>query len=78
MSQYKYVSNRTVANKNGEEKGKLRVLVRADSETAEVDYVCPECSDSRHIEKPWQRPFNVKCEKCGFLMKLPKLKGKVK
>ena len=78
MGQYKYMSNRTVANKNGEENGKLRVLVKNDSDMAEVDYVCPECSDSRHLEKPWKRPFNVKCEKCGFLMRLPKLKGKVK
>jgi hypothetical protein len=43
MGLYKYVTNRTLKNKAGEEKGKIKVLVPNDSDTAQVDYVCPEC-----------------------------------
>ncbi|MBL7206148.1 MAG: hypothetical protein ISS36_00945 [Candidatus Aenigmarchaeota archaeon] len=76
---FKYVTNRTIPNKAGEEnKGKIRVLVRVNSDDAEADYECPECSDKRHVVKEWKRPFNIKCENCGFLMRLPKLKSKKK
>ena len=79
MRQFKYITNRSLPNKAGEEdKGKIRVLVRNESDTAEVDYACPECKASEHIEKLWARPFSVKCSKCGFLMRIPKLKGKKK
>lgn len=76
MGQYKYVTNRILANKKGEEKGKIRVLVKINSDIAEVDYVCPECGFSEHTEKEWKRPFSVKCSKCGFLMRIPRLKDK--
>lgn len=76
MGEYKYVTNRILENKKGEEKGKIRVLVKADSNTAEVSYVCPECGFSEETKKEWKRPFSVKCSKCGFLMRLPRLKDK--
>jgi hypothetical protein len=78
MGQFRYMTNRTLVNKAGEEAGKLRAVVRNGSDTAEVDYTCPECAHSEHVETPWKRPFSVKCGKCGFLMRLPKLKGKKK
>jgi len=78
MGMFKYLTNRTLRNKAGEEKGKIRIVVKADSDTAEVDYVCPECVHSEHTEKPWERPFSVKCSKCGFVMKLPKMKSEMK
>lgn len=78
MGQYKYVTNRSVKNKSGEEKGKIRILVKTGSDTAEVDYVCPECVNSEHTETPWRRPFSVKCSKCGFLLRIPKLKDEIK
>ena len=75
---YKYVTNRTLKNKAGEEKGRIKVLVPADSDTAHVDCICPECGLSEHKELPWQRPFSVKCSKCGAVMKIPKLKDEIK
>ncbi len=78
MGMFKYITNRVLRDKAGEEKGKLRVVVRNESDTAEVDYVCPECGFSEHVETPWERPFSVKCSKCGFLMKPPKMKSEIK
>ena len=78
MGQFKYITNRTLKNNTGQEKGKIRVLVRADSDTAEVDYVCPECSFGEHVEQEWKRPFSVKCSKCGFIIKIAKLKDEMK
>lgn len=76
MGQYKYITKRMLQSSAGEEKGKILVVVKADSDNAEVDYTCPECLASAHAVQPWKRPFSVKCRKCGFMMKLPKLKGK--
>lgn len=78
MNKYKFVSNRLMKNSKGEEKGKMRVIVPSGTETAHMDYVCPECGLAKHEETPWIRPFSFKCPKCGFLMKLPKLKEEIK
>ena len=77
-SKYRFVSNRVMKNSKGDDKGRMRMLVPKGSETAQVDYVCPECGLSKHIETPWIRPFSVKCSKCGFVLKLPKLKDEIK
>jgi hypothetical protein len=63
MGQFRYVTNRTLKNKSGEVKGRIKVLVREGSDTAEVDYACPECGFSEHKEQEWQRPFIVKCSR---------------
>ena len=77
MGMFKYCTNRTLPDKNGEpDKGKLKIAVRTGSDTAEVDYTCPECGHSDHVEQPWKRPFSVKCSECGALMRAPRLKGK--
>ncbi len=78
MGLYKYVTNRTLPNKAGEEKGKIKVLVPNDSDTAQVDYVCPECEFSEHREQEWARPFVVTCSKCNANIKIPKLKEEMK
>lgn len=75
---YKYVCNRQVENKNKELKGRVKAYVPKDEETVYGEYHCPECGHKGKIEQPWKRPFNVKCEKCGFTMKVPKLKDQVK
>ncbi len=75
---YRYVTNRSVGNNAGEKTGKIRVFVKVGSDTAGVDYVCPECSNSDHTEKEWKRPFSVKCSKCGFLIRLPRMKDEMK
>jgi peptide subunit release factor 1 (eRF1) len=78
MGNYKYITNRTLLNKAGEEKGNIAVLVPNESDMARVKYRCPECSHSEQSEKEWKRPFSVKCNECGFLMRLPKLKDEAK
>ncbi|HDD45972.1 MAG TPA: hypothetical protein ENG42_00710 [Candidatus Aenigmarchaeota archaeon] len=78
MGKYRYITNRTLVSKSGEERGRIRVIVRANSDIAEVDYKCPECLHEEHVEKPWKRPFSVKCSKCGFLIRLPRLKDEIK
>ncbi len=78
MGQFRYVTNRCVKDSAGEEKGKMKVLVRQDSDTAEVDYVCPECGNSQHVEQEWKRPFAVKCSKCELSIKLVRLKDEIK
>jgi DNA-directed RNA polymerase subunit RPC12/RpoP len=75
---YKFVSNRTLKNSKEEEKGRMRVLVRIDSDTAETDYECPECGFKERVGVEWKRPFSVKCSRCSFLMRLPKLKDEMK
>ncbi|UCD07566.1 MAG: hypothetical protein JSW41_01165 [Candidatus Aenigmatarchaeota archaeon] len=78
MGNFKYITNRTLLNVVGEESGNIAVLVRNDSDEADVRYRCPECGFSEQTRKPWKRPFSVKCSKCGFLIRLPRLKDEVK
>ena len=75
---YRFVSNRVLKNSKEEENGRMRVLVKMGSDIAETDYECPECGFRGHVEPEWKRPFSVKCSKCGFVMKMPKLKDEIK
>ncbi len=75
---YRFVSNRILKNSKGEENGRMKVLVKIDSDTAQTDYECPECGFKEHVKPEWSRPFSVKCSKCGFVMRLPKLKDEMK
>ncbi len=76
MGQYKYITRRMLLNRAGVEKGKILVVVKTGSDGAEADYTCPECGHCARAVQPWKRPFSMKCAKCGFLMKLAKLKNK--
>ncbi len=78
MGKYSYVTNRTLCNKAGEEKGKLKAFVLTGSDTAEVEYTCPECGHTEQTQQEFKRPLSVKCSKCDATMKIPKLKGKKK
>ena len=75
---YRFISNRILKNSKGEEKGRLAVRVKTGSDAAEIQYTCPECGFSERVQQPWKRPFSVKCSKCGFLMRMPKLKDELK
>jgi len=76
---FRYVTNRTLANKAGKANaGKLRAFVLVGSDTAEIDYTCPECGHSEHTKQLFRRPFSVRCSQCGNVMKVPRLKGKKK
>lgn len=76
MGQYSYITKRVLKNKAEEDKGSIIVAVKTGTEEADVKYDCPECGHKATTIKPWKRPFSMKCDKCGFLMRLPKLKGK--
>ena len=69
---------RSLNSQKGIKKGRLRIRVPNDSNTAEGDYLCPECGNQGQISQEWKRPFNVKCGKCGFLMRMAKLKDEIK
>ncbi len=69
-----YHTWRDVKNSKKEIAGKIRVLVPKDSNTAMIEYTCPECKNTAYTEQEWKRPFSFKCAKCGFRMTVPKLK----
>ena len=74
---FKYVTNRTLASKDGrQDAGRVKAFVKSDSDIIEGDYRCPECMHEGSINQAFERPIKVICEKCGHVMKLPKLKGK--
>ena len=78
MGNYRYITNRTLRNKNGEEKGRLKAFVRNESDRVEGEYQCPECGGNGKVDQVWKRPLNVKCSRCGFLIKIPKMKDEIK
>ena len=71
-----YHTMRDTPNKQNKLTGKIRVLVPKSDGRARVEYKCPECGHEAYTEAEWKRPFSVICEKCGFRIKVPKLKGK--
>ena len=75
---YKYITNRVIQNKAGENAGNIAIRVPKDSDTAQVRYKCPECQHTEMTEQPWKRPFSVKCAGCGATIKVPKLKDEIK
>ncbi len=75
---YRYITNRAVENSSGRVTGNIAVRVPRDSDTAEVRYACPECQHTEATKKEWKRPFSVKCSKCGFLIRVPRLKDEIK
>ena len=61
-----------------ENNGKIRVLVLKEDGIARCEYICPYCSHYGYEEKPWKRPFSVKCGKCGKSIRVPKLLSELK
>lgn len=78
MGTYSFVTNRAIENRAGEETGKVVAFVLSGETTAKVKYTCAECRHTAEMTQLFKRPFAVRCQKCSFLMKLPKLKGKKK
>lgn len=64
--------------KNNENTGKIRILVLKSDRKARTEYICPHCQHYGYKEKEWKRPFNIHCDNCGKLIKVPKLKDQVK
>ena len=78
MGNYKYITNRTLINKLGAEKGWLKARVPNGSDNIEGMYLCPECGNNGKINQEWERPLSVKCSKCGLLIRISKLKDEIK
>jgi hypothetical protein len=80
-----YITTRPLANSKGEDsKGKIRIIKMAEDTFATVEITCPECGCAGSRKEEWAEPFtvgtgskqkfSVKCGKCGFLIKMLKLK----
>ncbi len=80
-----YITTRELEGKNA---GKIRILKMKEESDANVEIECPECGASDKRKEKWVSPFvegtgtnmkfNVKCSKCGFAVKMMKLKKEVK
>lgn len=75
---FRYITNRPLKNKKDEQTGRIKILVKKDSDIAEVDYICPECQHEEHVKQDWLRPFIVVCSKCNAKMRVPRLKDEIK
>lgn len=83
-----YITTRELENSAGEAKGKIRISKMKEEGSAKVEFTCPECSASERRSEAWAEPFvtgegsskkfNVKCGKCGFSVKVLKLKKEMK
>ena len=78
MGIYRFMMNRGVNNKAGQEAGRIKAAVRTGSDTLEGEYTCPECRSSGKVKQPFQRPIKVKCLSCGHLIQILKLKDELK
>jgi len=62
--------------------GKVRALVVKGDNTLHIEYTCPNCKHSAYKKQPYAAVskaarcrFSTKCDKCGFEIKVEKLKG---
>lgn len=80
-----YITTRELEGKTN---GKIRIMKLKEEDDATVEFMCPECGVEEKRNESWSEPFmegaganqkfNVRCSKCGFSVKLLKLKKKVK
>lgn len=75
---YRYFTQRTYKDDDGNAKGSIRVLVKKEADGADCLLKCPECGKENTITKEWKKPFSVNCPDCGFLLKVEKLNKKEK
>ncbi len=73
-----YHTWRDLANRKGEIRGKLRIIVLKADGMARVEYICPYCEEYGYLEAAWARPFKFKCQSCGKTIHVPKMKDQVK
>lgn len=73
-----YHTNRPIKNSKGKYTGAIRILVLKSDNIARCEYICPECKFHNYKETPWKRPFSIKCEKCGYLIRVPRMRDEIK
>jgi len=77
MADIDYHTMRTLENG-----GKIRALVIKGEKIVHIEYICPACKHAGYKTQEWKKVskaaryrFTTKCDKCGFLIKVEKLKG---
>jgi peptide subunit release factor 1 (eRF1) len=78
----------TTRGLEGKAAGKIIIMKLVEDAQAVVEYTCPECGFSEKTKQDWKEPFvqgtganqsfHLKCKKCGFEIKLAKLKKEAK
>jgi predicted RNA-binding Zn-ribbon protein involved in translation (DUF1610 family) len=65
-----------------ENNGKIRALVLKGDSVIHVELICPKCGNYDYHTQEWKKAskgakyrFETKCPKCGFVIKIEKLKG---
>jgi len=65
-----------------ENNGKVRALVIKGENILHVEFICPKCGTYDYHTQEWKKVskgakyrFEAKCSKCGFVVKVEKLKG---
>jgi phage terminase large subunit GpA-like protein len=77
-SECEYHTLRTLENN-----GKIRALVIKGENIVHIELICPKCGTYDYQTQEWKKVskgakyrFEVKCPKCGNIVKVEKLKGK--
>jgi hypothetical protein len=83
-----YITTRELQNSSGKITGKIRIFKSKEETDADIELTCPSCGYTEKRKEAWSEPFiegsgknqkfNVNCSKCGFSVKLMKLKKEVK
>jgi len=83
-----YITTRELENSSGQTTGKIRILKLGEESDANVEITCPECSNIEKRKEAWGEPFvtgsgagkkfTLACSKCGFKIKILKLKKEAK
>jgi hypothetical protein len=83
-----YITTRYLQNSSDQIRGKIRILKLTEETEATVEYTCSACGFTEKNKREWKEPFvhgsganqtfHLKCKKCGFEIKLLKLKKEVK
>ena len=83
-----YITTREIANKEGEVKGKIKIMKLKEDADAMLEITCPNCGKSDKRKEAWTEPFTtgekknrkflVSCNGCGFKAKLLNLQKQAK
>ena len=83
-----YITTRELGNSSGKITGKIKILKLKEESEADIGLTCPECNNSEKRNEAWTDPFvtgtgankkfSLQCGKCGFNIKVMKLKKEAK
>jgi len=83
-----YITARDISDKEGNLKGKIRIMKLKEENDASVELTCPGCGKVDKRKETWSEPFvtgekanrifTVTCKNCNFVAKIAKLKKEMK